>query len=534
VSLESLRSRVKRLELFKSPVALLMEPDGFGLETATPVQQAVMWTLGKRDIPDELWADEAVQRVFGGARPCAGSLEEVLLLSGVRGGKTFIAACAAFWMSQTVRLDTGSGMYMRPGEMPRVSIVSARLDQAQAAFRYLKGALTKQGPLNDVLVGDPLADSLVVRHPTGVPIEICVVATASAGTSLVARWCAGVIFDEAPRMASEGEGAVLSLEGMVEGVQSRMLDNALIMYIGSPVGPVGKVYKLFQSFFGKTDVVCAIRARGPDMNPYYWTPERCEKLKRNPDVYRTDVEALFRDLETAMYSSTSVEAAMRDEPKVVPYEEGRTYSASMDPGTRGNAWTLLIADTTDNLKTRVSLAMQWIGSQAEPLSPWDVLTEMKKILLEYRVVTVKTDQFAVDFIRDIAFKIGFGIEHIPFTGKNRMGMYESVRLKLDAGYLELPRDDALRQDLLTVKKRVTTGDPKPILVETADGRHCDYAPALALLCGTYIAESELVQETIVPVEVRMAAETEHQELAWWETEPERFGNDGVDEVTDWM
>lgn len=447
---------------------------------------------------------------------------------------TFIAACAALWMSQTVRLDAGAGMFLRPGEMPRISIVSARVDQAKQAFEYLKGALVSSPVLEKLLMEKPLTESLIVRHPSGAPIEICLVATASAGTSLVARWCAGVIFDEAPRMASEQDGAAINLEEMVRAVRSRMLKGALIMYIGSPVGPVGYVYKLFTSFWQKGGRVQVIKAKGPEMNPYNWTPEKCQELlDSDPDAHRTDVLAEFRDAETAMYSSTSVHAAMRTEPKVLPPDDTKTYSAAMDPATRGNAWTLIIAETSDNVRASVALAMQWIGSQSEPLSGWDVLAEMKPILDSYRVQTVKTDQFAVDFIRDIALRLGFGISAIPFTGKNKMQMYESVRVRLDAGYLDLPPDEDLRNDLLSVKKRVTTGDPKVVLPETADGRHCDYAPALALLCGTYIEESKQPDKDERSQEQRLAQESEETALEWWEPSKETYGTEDND-FADWQ
>lgn len=522
MDLSSIQAQLARKKLFASPVNLLMSRDGFGLSTATPVQQAIMATMGGQEPP--IW-DEVVEGAFGGVRPSPELLREILVMSGVRGGKTFIAACAALWMSQTVRLDAGSGMFLRPGEMPRISIVSARVDQAKQAFEYLKGALVSSPVLEKLLMEKPLTESLIVRHPSGAPIEICLVATASAGTSLVARWCAGVIFDEAPRMASEQDGAAINLEEMVRAVRSRMLKGALIMYIGSPVGPVGYVYKLFTSYWQKGGRVQVIKAKGPEMNPYNWTPEKCQELlESDPDAHRTDVLAEFRDAETAMYSSTSVHAATRTEPKVLPPDDTKTYSAAMDPATRGNAWTLIIAETSDNVRASVALAMQWIGSQAEPLSGWDVLAEMKPILDSYRVHTVKTDQFAVDFIRDIALRLGFGISAIPFTGKNKMQMYESVRVRLDAGYLDLPPDDDLRNDLLSVKKRVTTGDPKVVLPETADGRHCDYAPALALLCGTYIEESKQPDKDERPVEVRLAQEAEIE----WNPEKEYYGDDPRD------
>ena len=522
-------------KLFRSPLALLMDEQGFGLSTATPVQQAIMLTMAKLPIPNELWMEEAVQRCFGGIAPCVGSLEEILVLSGVRGGKTLIAACGALWMSQKVDLSTTGGIKLQPGEIPRVSIVSARVDQAAAAFNYLKGALTKPGsPLNALLVEEPLSESLLVRHPSGAIIEICIVATASAGTSLVARWCAGVIFDEAPRMASEAEHAKRSLEEMVSGVRSRMLDGALIMYIGSPVGPVGLVYKVFESCFGKqNDSIFVVKARGPDMNPMWWTPERCARLKKKaPDDHRTDVDADFRDLETQMYAFASVIACMTRALKVIPPEDGKVYTATMDPATRGNAWTLLIGNTSDNIRHQINLAMQWIGSQAEPLSPRQTVKEAKEVLTPYRITTVTTDQYGADFLRDIMLEEGLGLNIVPFSGKNKFNMYNSVGMRMDACYLDLPNDETFRNDLLSVKKRVTTDEPKVVLPETLDGRHCDFAPPLALMCGRYLEETKESEKDERTVEEKLVHK-EEQKLDWWELEKETYGGDDSEYPLDW-
>jgi hypothetical protein len=532
LDLNSIKTGVKLKQLFRDPVELLTSEDGFGLKTATSVQKAIMYTMAKRQIPDDIWSDAAVQRCFGDVKPCAGSLEEILVMSGVRGGKTFLAAAGALWMSQTVKLDASGGIELKPGEIPRVSIVSARVDQAAAAFRYLKGALSNVGsPLNGLLVGEPLAESLIVRHPTGALIEICIVATASAGTSLVARWCAGVIFDEAPRMASEDEGAKKSLDEMVDGVRSRMLDNALIMYIGSPVGPVGLVYKMFTSYFKRPPThVCVVKARGPDMNPFWWTPERCKKMEKFPDTYRTDVDANFTDLETQMYASVSIDAAMTRTMMVVPPEDGKTYTATMDPATRGNAWTLLIGNTEDNKHFQINLAHQWIGSQSEPLSPKQTMKEARdEFLIPYRITTVTTDQFGADFLRDIMLDLGLGLRVIPFSGKNKYNMYNSVSLRLNAACIELPPMPEMRNDLLSVKKRVTTDEPKVVLPETTDGRHCDFAPPLALMCGNYIEENKEEEKDERPVEVKMAHAVE-QQLPWWEPEQENFGGDDFDDT----
>jgi hypothetical protein len=193
--MRSLLAESQRLRLLSSLETLFVSPEGFGIEEATELQRAILRTIEGKPVPEHLLEH------FGGVQPCQ-PIKELCLLSGTRGGKTFIACCAAVHMSQTVRLDKGAGKNIRPGEIPRISIVSVTTELANAAFGYLRGAFEASDALRGLLTRPPTVDSIFVRHPSGIEIEIRVVPASRAGASLVGRWSAGVIFDEAPRIAT--------------------------------------------------------------------------------------------------------------------------------------------------------------------------------------------------------------------------------------------------------------------------------------------------------------------------------------------
>lgn len=513
--MSELLARSRLMRLTQSIESIFTSPFGFRVETATDVQRSICRVLTGEPVID--CAD--TRRAFGGVLPRKRP-KEICVLSGVRGGKTAIACATAIFSTQHVRLDVGSGKNMLPGEVPRVSIVSARTDLAEAAFGYIRGAVLASEPLKGLLFEEPTSDSIVLRHPSGTPIEIKVVAASRAGVTLVARWSAGVIFDEAPRMASEQEGYSVSLKEMIRNIRSRMLDGAPIMYIGSPWGQTGDVYDMVAAYEGKEEPpVLIVRATGPMMNPVHWTPERCEELRMlDPDSHKTDVLAEFRDPETALLTAASVDACTRHEPLVIEPEEGGVYTAFMDPGTRGNSWTFGIADTRDNMRFRVVLVMEWTGSSSEHLSPKAVFIEMKPVLEKYSVATVLTDQYAADALRDIARDLGISVSPITITPSLKLQMYESMRTRFDAGMLEVPAVPQLRSDLLGCKKRVTSNGLKIVLPVTADGRHCDYAAMLALLCGQYLA----VTAPVVAEPLDEPGEEESaQPREWWEEQEER-------------
>lgn len=489
---EHYRASLTSARLLQDPELFLTDPRGFALRKASPLQRAIAWLIGTGEIPDRLWEVDDVRTAFGNARPeKSWEVDEMGILAGIRGGKTLMAAMAVTWATQHVNLDDGPGEHMVRGEIPRVSIVSVSKDQAETAFRYIKGAVEGSPALSQLMVGKPTADTITMRHPSGRPIEICVVAGSAAGSSLVGRWCAGVIFDEAPMMAL-GEGGVISLKDMATSVRLRMLKGAKILYIGSPWGNSGFIYDLFHQNFGREKPTALfIRAQGWMLNPNEWTPEKMEYAKRKDErAYRLNCLAEFMDPESAMYSSFSVDQAMAGRGVIKPPEDGKTYTASIDPGFSSNSWTFGIAETVDNVRYDVVYAHQWTGTGQSPLVAGEVFDEMLPTLHAYRCAgSVKTDQYAAAPLVEIALTRGIGLSPLTITKANKFKLYSSVGVRLDSGYLSLPPLPEMRQDILNVKKRITTDGVKVVLPETADGRHCDYAAMLALLVGDYLQSS---------------------------------------------
>ena len=68
-----------------------------------------------------------------------------------------------------------------------------------------------------------------------------------------------------------------------------------------------------------------------------------------------------------------------------------------------------------------------------------------------------------------------------------------------------------REDLLRVRKRVGNGTANVVLPETTDGRHCDYAPSLALAMSRWLKEP--VQQRDPTEHERLRAEIERSKKA---------------------
>lgn len=462
---------------------MLTHKDGFGLETATPLQRAICRSLDGEDIGD-LWEDSEVRAGFGDAKPEAWRPRTFVIAAAIRSAKSMTIAAKAICLSQTVDL-TG----VTVGDEIRIPILAPEKDEARAVFSHIVGNVVNRPKLRGLLVEDPTADAVRLRHPSGHVIEIKVTALSRFATTLIGRWLPAAIFDEAPRMVGEQDG-VRNLPDALNAIAGRIRPGGTIMLIGSPHAPFGPMYDMIHEHFGRPSRDCVVvRATGPAMNPQYWTPARCEDLRRtNPEAYRTDVLAEFADPEEAMFGLDLVEACTRKHPQVREPEPGHYYVAAMDPATRGNAWTFILLECTGwknvdgVMRPAFSVAMtkQWRGSKENPLRPDLVFAEIGALMKPYRCTSVITDQYACDALAPLAMPHGLMLVAHELTQGNKHEMAARLKLELDCGCLELAPDPVLCRDLVSVRRRITQNGVTVHLPETSDGRHADYVPALML------------------------------------------------------
>ena len=486
----------------------LTSQDAFGLTTASPLQKAICRVADGEPL-GELAEDPTVRAALGGKLPPECKPREVTLLAGIRAAKSLLAASQAVKASQVCNVSK-----LGPGEVPRVSVVSLTKDLADVVFSHVVGRMQQSPVLRPLMVGEPSTDTVHVRHPTGRVVQIKVVAGSRAGSSLVARWSAGCIFDEFPRMVGDSDG-VVNWDDSRDAVLLRLLPGAQLWHIGSPWAPFGPAYELFSKYFGApSSSMVVFKAPAHHMNPVHWTPERVEAAKAEPDVYRTDVMAEFATPEEALYSAEMLERAVRVECEP---EVGHVYTAAMDPATRGNSWTFGIFTRTGRRKRMVQ-ALQETGSRDNPLSPREVFrSTIAPLCRRFGVTRIETDQYYVDALQDIAREFGLYLDQHTLTDREKTERYLALKTKLDEGELEFPPN--VKADLQRLRKRVTQAGVQIVLPLTADGRHCDFAPTMMLGFGRYLRDAEPADDKkpMDPEAVRMlkAAEERFGRKRFW-------------------
>jgi hypothetical protein len=231
--------------------SLLTSPAGFGLETATLLQRFRCRAKDGRDTSDLVARATPFERrclvaAIGcdpAQLPVGAPPLEFHDQAPVRTGKSLEMAALA-----VCRTDTIDVSLVKPGqEPPRISILATNRDNARAVRGHL-GIVNEKPLLQQLLVGET-DDSVVMRHPSGLPIEIRVIAAHRGGYSIASRWSGSVLFDEAPGWYSTDK--IVSLEESREQALGRLLPGAQCIYAGSRWQPSGHCWEAWRDHFGK-------------------------------------------------------------------------------------------------------------------------------------------------------------------------------------------------------------------------------------------------------------------------------------------
>jgi hypothetical protein len=186
----------------------------------------------------------------------------------------------------------------------------------------------------------------------------------------------------------------------------------------------------------------------------------------------------------------------------------------MDPATRGNGWTLVIA-RRDGDKRQVVLVRQWTGTASDPLDVGDVMSDVGALCRQYSVKAIWSDQVLADAIRPFAAREGLSFVERRLTKPEKLVLYTNLKIRLSAGQVELHPDKRLRDDLLRVRKRVTADGAQIWLPKTSDGRHCDFAPSLVLVMSKWMNDA-VRQKKMTEHEKQMLRFAKEEEQMWKE------------------
>ncbi len=379
---------------------------------------------------------------------------------GRRGGKS----------STLCRLAVVEALYGKhhipPGDVGVIAIISTRKEEATERLRTVMAILDALGvryrtELNTIsLIGRPVMFRVYTASVQGV----------SGFTAIF------IIGDEVAKWKDLDTGTNPATE-VLRSVRPTLATqpNGRIVLSSSPMGTLDAHYDAYQD--GETEMQTTAHAPTWIANPTL-TEESTRALESDELFWSREYGAIPQaEHERSLLSQAQLKGA-RDGVVHVPEARYR-YVAAMDPATRGNAWTLIVATQDEHQVRRVVLAKEWRGTRARPLVPGEVLADIRAHLEPYGLRHVYTDQYSGDALKEIAMGKGLLLSIEPWTQALKAESFERLKSLLGESRLRIVEDAQVEADLLAVRLRLTRhGESYELISHGA--RHADYAPAIAM------------------------------------------------------
>jgi hypothetical protein len=208
----------------------------------------------------------------------------VVLVRGVRSGKTFLAACAAIKGALTADLSK-----LKRHQIPRFAIVAPTVDSANATFRILAGIIHESATLSRLVVKETDGE-LLLRRLDGRTVEIVVVAAHRGAITMRSRWLIGFVLEEVAGFGEEFSGAAVNAEEPLRAGETRLVPGSQGWIISSPFGPMGLLWELYKAHSGNPCRVPVVHAPTTAMNPSF-DPAQVEAVRqRDPDTASREYE----------------------------------------------------------------------------------------------------------------------------------------------------------------------------------------------------------------------------------------------------
>jgi len=381
-----------------------------------------------------------------------------------------------------------------------VAVISTRLDEAAQRLATIQSILDALGVAYRPWGAGVLGIRLVGKR-VGFRVYAASVAGVSGFTGIF------VFCDEVAKW-QDRETGVNPASQVLASVRPTMATQreARIVLSSSPFGMLDAHYDAFEE--GDTPFQVTAFAETWIANP---TLTEAETRAMEPDeaTWLREYAAIPQaEAETSLLTEFLIDRGTRPLEGDLPPIDGWTYVAAMDPATRVNAWTLVIAGQDLEQKRHVVLAREWVPKPSLPLDPRTVLAEIALHLRTYGLDLAYTDQHAVEMLRAMADDVHISLVEAPWTPTTKREGYEHLLKLAQASRLGLPLDPQVKADLLGIRKVITRSGVQYQLAEIR-GRHSDYAPAIALA----VADARFIATQITVEKPEDKAKRERYERA---------------------
>jgi hypothetical protein len=322
----------------------------------------------------------------GRSVPPATPVNEVWLQIGRRGGKSFILALIAVYLSCFREYRH----LLAPGERGTVVIIAQDRKAARAIFRFVKGLLHGV-PMLRRMIERETADTFDLNNRVSIEIHVASFRS-SRGYSIVAALCDEIAFWRSEESANPDRDILRSLR---PGLATT---NGMLLCASSPYAQRGEMWNAHRRHYAKDDSdVLYWRAPTKYMNPLI--PQRVIDKAYEEDAASASAEfgAEFRNDADDFISRAVVDAHTVVGRTELPYIQGVHYTAFIDAsgGSGKDSMTLGISHTEGD-KVITDAARE----RKPPFSPEDCVKQFSDVIKSYGLTTATADNFAGGWVRE--------------------------------------------------------------------------------------------------------------------------------------
>lgn len=384
---------------------------------------------------------------------------------GRRGGKSNGAAGLAVF--EACFFDHSDKL--APGEVATVMVVAADRKQARQVFRYIRGLL-RSNPMLERMIVRETAEEIELNNRT--VIEVMTASHRSIRGYSVS--CA--ILDEVAFWHSEGANPDAEIIAALRPALAT-LDGKLVA-LSSPYARRGVLWDAYRRYYGKPGPVLVAKAPTLTMNPTLPARVVQEAYDRDPIAAAAEYGAEFRTDVEAFLTRETVEAAMREGPLELPYNYGlqlprdtgrsHRYTAFVDPSGGGQDEFTLAIGHTEGERVIVDVLRARRGV------PADIVAEYAALLKDYGIRQATADRYAGSWPADEFSRHGIELQ---VSEQPKSGLYLDTLAALNSGRVELPPDEKMLNQFVSLERRTARGGRESI--DHPPGGHDDRANAVA-------------------------------------------------------
>jgi hypothetical protein len=362
----------------------------------------------------------------GRAEPRAGGYNEVWLVIGRRGGKSFILALVAVFLA----CFRSWGRYLVPGERAVVAITAADRRQARSIFGYARALIAEVPSLAQLLEGEA-EDELALR--TGLSIEIMTASYRTIrGATVVAALCDELGFWRNEVTSNPDTEILRALRPAMVSVPGSML-----LCASSPYAKRGELWNAFRRWYGQAEAAPLVwRAPTRVMHPGIPQAEVDEAYALDPEAAAAEFGAEFRSDISGFLDRELIEAAVDRGVVVRAPQPDAAYQAFTDPsGGRGDSFTCAIAHDEGD-----AAILDCLFERRAPFDPSTVVRDIADLLRSYRVSEVEGDKYAAQWTVEAFAKEGIAyrsserdrsaiyLDALPLFTSGRVRLVDNARL----------------------------------------------------------------------------------------------------------